>query len=265
VQPTLFEIGGLPIESYLFFYALGCLVGGLVFWWEVRRRRWPLEAMLFVMIGCMAGAFAGSALFSLLFLDWSALPEHYRFGELLGRTVVGGIAGGFLGVEITKKIIGYPHRTGDAFAVAIPLGHAVGRVGCFLGGCCFGTPSSLPWALSYPAGSVPHAIHAHQGLIEAVSLASLSVHPAPLYEITFDLLLFALLWRMRDHFLERGMLFRLYLALYASYRFFAEFVRGDSLFPDVGFKPVQYLLLAAAMYYGWRVWQQRNPEKSPSP
>ena len=258
MRPILFEIGGLAVESYLFFYALGCLVGGIVFWSEVRRRRWPLETLIFVLLGCMFGAFAGSALFSLLFLDWTALPEHYRFGELLGRTVVGGIAGGFLGVEITKKLIGYPHRTGDAFAVAIPLGHAVGRIGCLLGGCCFGTPSNLPWAITYPAGSVPHAFHVHWGLLDASSLASLPVHPAPLYEIGFDLLLFAILWRMRNHFAERGMLFRLYLALYAGYRFLAEFIRGDSLLPEIGLKPVQYLLLTAAVYYGWIVWRQRN-------
>jgi len=261
MRPILFEIGGFAVESYLFFYALGCVVGGIVFWWEVRRRRWPLEAMLFVMIGCIAGAFVGSALFSLLFLDWSELPRNHRFGELLGRTVVGGIAGGFLGVELTKKIIGYPHRTGDAFAVAIPLGHAVGRVGCLLGGCCFGTPTSLPWAIRYPAGSVPHAIHAHQGLIEPESLASLPVHPAPIYEIGFDLLLFVILWRMRNHFAERGMLFRLYLALYAGYRLLAEFTRGDSAFPEVGLKPVQYLLLFAAIYYGWVIWKQIAAQK----
>jgi phosphatidylglycerol:prolipoprotein diacylglycerol transferase len=257
MQPILFQTDWLTVESYAFFYGLGCLVGGVVFYREFRRMGWPLETMLFVMVGCIVGAILGSAIFSLLLLDWSMLPEHYRFSDLLGRTVIGGIAGGFIGVEVAKKMVDYPHSTGDAFAVAIPIGHAIGRMGCFLGGCCFGTPTTLPWGVEYPAQSFPHGVHIHQGLVDAASHVSLAVHPAPLYELGFDLGLFVVLWRLRDRFKMRGTLFRLYLAAYASYRFVAEFFRGDSPFMDMGVKPIQFVLLAAALYYGWRVYQQR--------
>jgi phosphatidylglycerol:prolipoprotein diacylglycerol transferase len=258
MNPILFEIGGFAVESYLFFYLLGCMVGGVVFYRESQRLGWPLETMLFVMFGCMVGAMIGSVIFSVLFLDFDTLPQVDRFSDLLGRTVIGGIAGGFIGVEVTKKIVGYPHSTGDAFAVAIPIGHAIGRVGCFLGGCCFGSATNVPWAIEYPQGSYPYLAHVHYGLIESSAEVSHAVHPAQLYELGFDLALFMLLWRLRDRFKIRGTIFKLYLFSYASYRFIAEFFRGDSPFLDVGLKPVQILLLVVALYYGWRVYTQRE-------
>ena len=76
-----------------------------------------------------------------------------RFLDFTRKTVIGGITGGFIGVELTKKKIGYPHSTGDAFALAITLGHAIGRIGCFLVGDCEGATCNLPWAITFPVDS----------------------------------------------------------------------------------------------------------------
>ena len=217
---------------------------------------WELEEMLFVMAGCIIGAVFGSYLFNVFFAGWEEIPQKVRMFDFAGKTVLGGITGGFIGVEITKKKIGYPHSTGDAFALAIPLGHAIGRVGCFLGGCCFGTECSLPWAVVYPEGSVAHLTQLTLGMIPETATVSLPVHPTPIYEIIFNLALFGYLWQKRGTYKVRGSSFRLYLAAYGLFRFFEEFVRGDSPFPADGFlKAPQWLLLIAVAYFGWRYYQ----------
>ena len=217
---------------------------------------WELEQMLFVMIGAIIGAVIGSYFFNVFFAGFEEVPHRIRAFDFAGNTVLGGIAGGFIGVELVKKQIGYPHSTGDAFALAIPIGHAIGRIGCLLGGCCFGTPCDLPWGIIYPEGSIAHLTQVMQGMIAETSSQSLAVHPTPVYEILFNLILFWYLFSKRDFYKIRGSSFRLYLFAYATFRFLEEFFRGDSPFPESGFlKAPQLLLLMAAVYFGWRFYQ----------
>jgi len=251
------RIGDWVIEAYALFFILGWLVGGAVFYGEVRRRGWPLDKLLFAMAGCILGAVVGALLAGMLFFDWPEVVLHLSTLELVGKSVVGGIAGGFAGVEIAKKLVRYPHSTGDAFAIAIPLGHAVGRIGCFLGGCCYGSASALPWAVRYPSGSLPHLAQVARAEIAPDQPTSLPVHPTPLYELGFDLLLFAALFALRDRLRIRGSLFRLYLFAYATFRFGLEFIRADSPLPAAGGpKPIQILLAVAAARYAWLLWRQ---------
>jgi prolipoprotein diacylglyceryltransferase len=262
--PVLYHSENIIIDSYSIFFLLAWIIGGIVFYREFRRLDWELEQMLFVMAGCVFGAVIGSYLFNAIFSGWEEIPQKIRLLDFSGKTVLGGIAGGFIAVELTKKKIGYPHSTGDAFALAIPLGHAIGRVGCFLGGCCFGTECSLPWAVVYPEGSVAHITQMANGLLPATATMSLAVHPTPIYEIIFNLGLFAYFWQNRDSFKVRGSMFRLYLVLYGSFRLLEEFIRGDSPMPDAGFmKPVQWLLLLAVLYFA-RVFynNELKPEKT---
>jgi phosphatidylglycerol:prolipoprotein diacylglycerol transferase len=256
----LFELGDELVPSYALFVVLGWLLGGAIFYRAARRDGMSAEQTLAVMAGCAIGAMAGASVMSVLFVPWSELPTRLAEGSaFLGRTVIGGIAGGIVGVELTKKVIGYTLSTGDAFAVAIPLGHALGRVGCLLHGCCFGTPSSLPWAMRYPEGSYVHALHAGRSWIEESAAESLPVHPTPLYELAFDLTLFVILLSVRSKLQVRGSLFRLYLVAYASFRFVAEFVRGDSAAPEgAALKPVQLVLMTAALVYAARLWRSER-------
>ena len=263
MHPNL-HLGDRVVEAYPFFFVLGWLVGGAVFYSEVRRRGWPVEKLLFAMIGCVFGALVGAMISGALFFDWADVFTRLTTREIVGKSVVGGIAGGFIGVEVAKKIVRYPHSTGDAFALAIPLGHAIGRIGCFLGGCCFGTATKLPWAVRYPAGSLPHAAQVARSEIAHDAPASLPIHPTPLYEIGFDLLLFAVLFALRDRLRVRGNLFRVYLFAYATFRLALEMVRGDSPFPAIGGpKPIQVLLALAAIRYAVLLWRQEIAKPAP--
>lgn len=254
MHPTL-ELGPLSVASYFVFLTLGWFVGGAVFYRAARAEGISAEVSLSLMAGCALGATLGATLMSALFVPWHELPARLAEGSaFIGRTVIGGIAGGIVGVELTKKLVGHARSTGDAFALAIPPGHALGRIGCLLQGCCFGTPTTMPWGLRYPAHSFAHASHVAAGALPRSAPLSLAVHPAPLYELAFDLTIWACLIWARPRLRAHGSLFRFYLTSYALFRFLAELVRGDSSAP-VGFplKPVQVLLLFAALAYGLRL------------
>ena len=181
MYPILYQSESLVIDSYSVFFLLAWIIGGVFFYREFRRMGWALEQMLFIMVGAIVGAVIGSYIFNVFFAGFEEVPARIRAFDFAGKTVLGGIAGGFMGVELAKKKIGYPHSTGDAFAVAIPIGHAIGRIGCLLGGCCFGTPCTLPWGITYPEGSIAHLTQMVTDVIPETATMSLAVHPAPVY------------------------------------------------------------------------------------
>ena len=233
------------VDAYAFFYLLAWLVGGAIFLWRAKHLGWPLDQCLGIVTGCALGGLIGASLGTVLFGGWAEVLTRIAHFALTGKSIVTGILGGFAGVEIAKRVVGFRGSTGPAFALAVPLGHAIGRLGCLCAGCCFGTPTALPWGIVYPPGAPAH--HA------------LAVHPVPLYEFTWDLLVFALLWRLRDApWRHPGSSFRLYLLLFAVGRCVLEFVRGDS--PAAGvwlLKPVQALLLLVILR---QVWMLRQAE-----
>jgi prolipoprotein diacylglyceryltransferase len=147
-----------------------------------------------------------------------------------GRSILGGLAGAYAGVLLTKRLIGYREPTGDAFAPAVALGMAIGRFGCFFTELP-GTPTRLPWAVTFYDG-VPR-------------------HPSFLYEIVFQLGAFALLWWLRPRVHTKGDLFKIYLLGYAAFRFAVEFVRGNDVVWNGLTRPQLFLIPAtlALMWY----------------
>jgi phosphatidylglycerol:prolipoprotein diacylglycerol transferase len=134
--------------------------------------------------------------------------------------------------------------------VALPLAHAVGRIGCQLAGCCFGTHSSLPFAVTY----------SHPVALAMGAPAGIALHPVPLYEAMLELGNAALLlWAFRSRWDARSML-ALWLALYGCERFALEFLRGDDRGAWWGVTTSQWLcmlmLVAAAVHFtrapAWR-------------
>jgi phosphatidylglycerol:prolipoprotein diacylglycerol transferase len=186
--------------------ALGYLVGGAVFFMEAWRRGWETERLLWVAVWGLAGGVLGARL-----VEWAQHGDLLRRNPLLlldpavgGRTVLGGIAAGYLVVVAARRHLGIRHRTGDAFALALPAGEAVGRLGCFLNGCCYGRAAAVPWA-----------VWQHDAFR----------HPTQLYSALFCGALFLLLWSVRRRPWPEGRLFSLYLTLYAAGRFGIEFWR----------------------------------------
>lgn len=226
----------MPLHSL--FLALGFAVAFVVKHVEERRvglRRAP--GYQWVSLGALAGALVGAKVGMLLYVTPSDFWQSLRDGGLLafdGKTVLGGLAGGWLGVEVTKKLVGLRGSTGDAFAIAIPLGQAIGRLGCWVGGCCYGAPSTGPWAV-FQAGAYRH--------------------PHQLYEAGCDFLLAALLFTVRKRPMPSGRLFRLSMLGYAVVRIVLEPFRGDSSITIAGLSAPVLFCMLAVVGISWSLWR----------
>lgn len=116
-------------------YAGAYFAAATVFWWMARRRGFPSNAAAVVMTAGLLGGLAGANLVQLVA---TGLP---------GKAIEGGIAGGWIAVVFAKRALGVTRPTGDLFALALPAGEAIGRVACFIGGCCYGKVAAVAWAV----------------------------------------------------------------------------------------------------------------------
>jgi prolipoprotein diacylglyceryltransferase len=186
---------------------------GFQFYLYLKRRspgpRLTPEQNAWIFVACLFGAIIGAKC-----LAWAEAPALYWalrndpnfwFG---GKTIVGGLLGGWAGIEIAKRALGLTVSLGDACVYPLILGMCIGRVGCFLTGLSdntCGVPSNLPWALDYGDG-IPR-------------------HPAQIYEILFLLGLAVVLWRMPASLTAHGLKFRWFLAAYLAFRFYIDFFK----------------------------------------
>ena len=187
-----------------------------------------------ILIGLAAvcGGAIGAKL-PFLFEDLGAL-QHFAFWTSDGRTVTWALASGYLAVELTKLALGVRQKTGDGFAAPVAAAVAVGRIGCFQGGCCYGLPTSLPWGVDFGDGVLRH--------------------PSQLYEVGFHALAAVVLVWMGRSGVQKSQHFKLYLAAYAVFRFVTEPLRLEpAWFAGLTFYQVTVMGIFAAMvaHYVW--------------
>lgn len=247
--PVLFRIGPYAIGTHDAFVLLGVAVATLVFFYEARRRAMFSEQMLWIAIG----ALVSGAIMAKLSTAWeyvALVPEPSLLGVLErgGKSILGGLAGAYIGAILTKRIVGYREPTGDLFAPAVALGMAVGRWGCFLTEQ-IGTPTTLPWGISVSrtaAEHIPNCPYCASGI---------KMHPSFIYEIIFHALMFGWLWWLRPRVYVKGELLKIYLICYALFRFAVEFVRGN-LVVWAGLTRSQLFLIPSTLLLLWYFWRQ---------
>jgi phosphatidylglycerol:prolipoprotein diacylglycerol transferase len=176
-----------------------------------------------ILMAAFCGAMIGAKL-PFLFGDLEALRSGMAWLSS-GKTILCGLVGGYAGVEIAKWCLDIQTKTGDSFTVPVAVSIAVGRWGCFHAGCCYGTPTELPWGVVFP------------------SVDSLARHPTQLYESLFHAgaaVGFVFLVRAG---VFKGNLFKVYIITYAIYRFLTETIRPE---PQIlfGMTPYQWMSLA---------------------
>lgn len=238
MRPVLFSLGPVPIYSYTVCVLAAVLIVGWLAYREAKRRMRLDENTLMVGSVALVGGIVGAKLSMLVFLGpaefWRLLPTIPSHGSALA----GGLIFGYVAVVATENVLHMGKCTGDLIAPFLPLGQAIGRLGNFLAGDAYGSPSSLPWSV-YQAGAYRH--------------------PAQLYELLLDLALFAFLLRRRYTSFRDGELFRMYIVGYAIIRFPLEFLRYQPTpVPFLGLTLVQWLCIAAALGFGYQLYLQRK-------
>lgn len=189
------------------------------------------ENRLIILVGAAAGAFLGSHIVGIF--ENPPLLAHFNWVYFLGnKTIVGGMLGGLIGVELTKKQLHITVSSGDLMVYPLILAMIIGRIGCFLTGLddgTYGIPSRLPWAINFGDG-IPR-------------------HPTNLYEILFWVILWIVLYNIEKcKQLADGARFKFFLSAYLAFRFFIEFIKPDYFF-SFGLSVIQLVCLAGILYY----------------
>lgn len=238
------------VGTHDLFVVLGVTTALIVLW--VRGK--PLRGR--GMASLVAGGLLTGAVFAKLGTGWQYLArsdDPTLLGLWLegGQSVLGGLAGAYLGVVVTKKLIGYQGSTGDWFAPAVAAGLAVGRVGCFLTEQV-GTPTGLPWGIT-----VSPEVAATMLYCPSCALG-VPMHPSFLYEIVFHVIALVLLIRFTGRLAVPGDAFKLYLLAYAVFRFGVEYVRDN---PEMasGLSGSQiFLLLTVPVATAAHLWKRHT-------
>ena len=181
-----------------------------------------------LVIGCILGAGIGNKL--VFWLEYPHLWELFKDKPLswaMGQSIVGGLLGGWIGVELAKKLARISTRSGDDFILPILTGIVVGRIGCFLAGLndgTYGLPTTLPWGIDFGDG--------------------VSRHPTQLYE--WGLALAAMLtyprWRLAFAH-EAGLAFRAFMAGYLLWRLLIDALKPVPFAYPLGLSGIQWVCL----------------------
>jgi phosphatidylglycerol:prolipoprotein diacylglycerol transferase len=247
--PELFNIGPIPIRSYGLMLAISFFLGVLYVRHVTKRDNKPFEPYLTVAYIMIFGGILGARLFYVLFhIDefsghWLDSINPFAGGNfgIAGLNLYGGvivaIVGTFIYCRLKKLSL---LEVFDYFSPTLGLGLAFTRVGCFLNGCCFGTPTDLPWGVSFPTGSIPYYI-----------FGEVALHPSQLYSALYGLGLFVLLHFMMKKKKFTGQLVAILFMVEAVFRYIIEYVRyyEDAMYFEVfGMNPTYNHLISISLF-----------------
>lgn len=228
------EIAGINVNVHLILEYVAFFVA---YRYYVHLRRKKIDAIspsnrLSIILGAAIGAFLGSRIIGFLENPVADVTTVGLLNLYNTKTIMGGLFGGLLGVEVAKKIINETTSSGDLFTLPIIAGIFIGRIGCFFAGTnefTYGTTTSFITGMDLGDGSLRH--------------------PIALYELVFLVVLFLLLRKRYKHGnLENGLLFQVFMLSYFGFRFVIEFIKPNTFFV-LGLSSIQWLCIACFVYY----------------
>jgi len=217
VHPTIVKFGSFAIHSYGLLLAIAFLVAIQLFLVRGKARGLPEDRLSTLSLWLLVLAIAGGRILFVL-THW----DEYKVDPLAiirlwegGLILYGGYALAIAGGIVYVRRAGLPvWRVGDAAAPSMAIGVGIGRLGCFLNGCCYGLPTTLPWGIQFPPESYSSTVFPNQHL-----------HPSQLYMSGAGFLLFFALLALDRKRRFDGWLFWTYIALDAGLRFLIDFTR----------------------------------------
>ncbi len=233
---------GLKISTHALFEALAYAAGFRYFLFLRKRQTDPFssEERAWIFVGAVVGAFVFSRLIAALENPAALTEGRPLLYFIANKTIVGGLLGGWIGVEAVKKVLGLHRSSGDLMTYPLILGMIIGRIGCFFGGLedgTYGIETRLPWGVDFGDG--------------------LHRHPTQLYEAAFLILLWTGLWRLeRNGCLEDGYRFKLFMTAYLAFRVAIEFLKPVHPLA-LGLSAIQIASLMGLIYCGgFFVWHR---------
>lgn len=224
MYPILFKIGSFELASYGLMTALGYAAASLYLVRKIKQIHMDTDTFWnFIFIAFMSAVIGAKILF--IIVSWPTLGDTLAqkiytiiTGFRYGFVFFGGMITAVTALWIYLKKKGFPVlSTADFFIVALPLGHALGRIGCFLAGCCYGAPTRLPWGVAFT----------HPHTLVPPELQGVPLHPTQLYEAAANLILFVFLHYAYKRPHKTGTVLVQYIIGYGLIRFTIEFFRGD--------------------------------------
>ena len=245
-------IPGLPVRWYGLMYVFAFATAFLVYRRQIKERNFPMtEDQLYGLFTWgILGLLLGARLFSTLVYETSDIYlrrpwlifwpfRDGKFTGLMGMSYHGGAIGGFLGIVLYAKVKKFSFREiGDMFAVSIPLGYTFGRLGNFINAELYGRVATGPLGMVFPHAEqlpanepwVREAVE-KTGAVIVNGMVNLPRYPSQLFEMLFEgIVLWAILWLLRNHKPFKGFLIGMYFFGYGIFRFFIEYFRE----PDAG-------------------------------
>ena len=251
MYPVAFSLFGLQITSYGILVALSFAY----VWWRVSIEgprtgisgEFLQNLLLVVLVSALTGA---RILHVLTHLEWYRQQPMEAIFSRSGYDFVGGFITAALATAWwCGRCKVEPGEVGDLIAPHLAFAHGIGRIGCFLFGCCYGTVCELPWAIHFPDGSDAFDFH-----------GSVGVHPVQLYELASLWCIGGILLLIRSRKRFTWQVFESYIVLYGAARIVLELFRGDNrgalgfewLSPSQILYGVLVLGALAAMTWQWR-------------
>lgn len=235
--PKLISIGSFFLPTYGVLVALAFLAGLGVTVRLAKQAGLNAEAVTNLAIYCALAGLAGAKLLMFVFNFHEYWSDPRSIFTMSTLQAAGVYQGGFIlalifAIVYMRKVNLPALDTFDVFSPGIALGHAIGRLGCFAAGCCWGTECNRPWAVTF---TNPEA-----NQLTGVPL-NVPLHPTQLYESVANAAIFGFLfWRIRKPH-AAGEVFGLYLILYSSVRFLIEFVRNHEQATHYGLSLTQWI------------------------
>jgi len=274
VNPVIGYIGSFPLTWYASFLTLAGI--WLIIWGWLQTRKSNLISFKQILAMVLVGLPSAVVFARLLYLidntvvaivhpDLADSGQVINFlqhpGQLIGGeglTIWGAVLGASLGIWIYCKLVKI--KIGLFFDLMTPgiiMAQAIGRLGCLCNGCCYGTPTNLPWGLVY---TDPQSFGFTGGI---------PAQPTVAYEIIFCLIIFFVLLKLRNRLQPDGALFVLYLSLYAVWRFGIDFLRTGNPFLFSLHQAQVISIIVLLITVPWMIkhlrWAQKDTETPPSP
>lgn len=212
----------MTVYSWGAMVAIGFLCGILVSIWLAKREKmdylYIVDLAFYVLVSAIVG---GRVFYVIQFWKdyqgkfWQIFAVHEGglvfFGGLIFSLATILVYTNLKKIDLWKLL--------DVITPGFALGYAIGRIGCFLNGCCYGCPTDLPWGVKFPAGS-----------LAAYEFPGVALHPTQLYSVFAGLFMFAVLMYLWKYRVFDGEIFLIGMILYSVYRFLVEFLRVNPLY-----------------------------------